>query len=360
MHIPTPRPPRFRHGSCLAAPRRPDAPPFAVAGGWRACWWEAVSLLVASALLASCGGSATEATSDGATGGLRVVATTSILGDLAANLVADDGEVEVLIPPGTDPHGFDPSAADVATLRDADLVVANGLGLEEQLDAALEAARTDGVPVVKLAPELDPIAFAHEEAGDAERQDHGDEAQDRLDPHVWFDPVRMADGVELLAAELASVATLVDEDEWQDRAEAYRAELLAVHQELERRFGEIPPERRKLITNHATFGYLADRYGLEIVGTVVPGGSPHSEPSAAGFAHLVEELRAEGIEVVFAEHTDGTALAEQLAAEAQGKGLGEVEVVRVHTGSLGEPGSDAETYLALLRTTGNQIVDALG
>ena len=338
-----------------------------------------VAVLMASVLLTACGGSSTEAADGERSDGLEVVATTSILGDVATNLVGDDGSVTVLVPPGIDPHGFEPSAADVAALRDADIVVANGLGLEEQLTSALDAARDEGVPVVEVAEELDPIAFvppdhapsddasSHDPSSDHPSSDHpssehaSDHDEDRhVDPHVWFDPLRMADGVDVLASEFAEVGVGVGDDAWQARAQAYREELLRVHAELQERFDDIPPEQRKLVTNHATFGYLADRYGFEVVGTVLPGTSPHGEASAGGFARLIEELEAEGVTTVFAEHTDGTALAEQLAMESRGSDVGAVEVVRVHTGSLGEPGSGAETYLGLLRTTADQIADALG
>jgi zinc/manganese transport system substrate-binding protein len=330
---------------------------------------------------------AAEPTSD-----LLVVATTSILGDITANLVGDDGTVEVIMPPGADPHGFQPSASDAALLREADLVVANGLQLEESLVTALEAAAEDGIRVLEVADQLDPIEFDADGSGDdhgrGEGDDHGHGEDDGHghgeddghghgeddghghgeddghahgpeDPHIWFDPVRMADGVRLIAAELAAVDDHLDAEEWEGRGDAYAQELLAVHEEMEELFATIPAENRQLVTNHDALGYLAHRYGFEVLGTVIPGATTQAEADARRFSQLIQTVEEAGVRAVFAENTDSTALADQLASEVVGRSDLEVEVVRLYTDALGEPGSGAETYLDLLRTTAQRITDAL-
>lgn len=312
--------------------------------------------------------------------GPLVVTTTSILGDVVSGLVADAGRVEVIMPPGADPHGFQASAADAALLREADLVVANGLGLEESLLGALAAAEEEGVRVFTLADKLDPIGFevpgdhGHEEDdggadddhGHDEDEDHGhdedaDAAHDHgpQDPHVWFDPVRMAEGIRLLAAELAAVDTTTDPDEWERRGQAGADELLALDAELTEILAAVPVEDRQLVTNHDALGYLAARYDFEVVGTVIPGSSTQAEVDARGFADLVEVVEETGVPAIFADNTDATTLAEQLASEVIGRGDLDVEVVRLYTGGLGEPGTGAETYPGLLRTTATLIADAL-
>ncbi len=168
-----------------------------------------VLALGGAVIVAGCGGAAadTSASSPAASApaavedvgvegdGLVVVATTSILGDVVSNVVGDAGEVEVLMAPGVDPHSFQASAAQAASLRAADLVVANGLGLEESLDDTLAAAQEDGAVVVEVAQDMDPIPFEG-----ADDHDHGADEQDvdadhqALDPHVWLDPQRMAVG----------------------------------------------------------------------------------------------------------------------------------------------------------------------
>ncbi len=343
--------------------------------------------------------------------GVLVVATTSILGDIVATLVGDDGRVEVLMPPGVDPHGYEPSARDAAMLREADLVVANGLQLEENLIAALAAAEDDGVRVFEVAPELDPIAFdwdgphdhghddghqedhghdhgheeehghdhGHEEEhgheedhghDDGHEDDHGHEEDHGHedahghdhgpdDPHIWFDPIRMAEGVQLIAAELAAVATTLPAEEWAQRGQEYADLLLELHEELEATLADVPPENRQLVTNHDALGYLAMRYDLEVLGTVIPGATTQVETDARSFAALIDTVETAGVSVVFAENTDSTVLAEQLASEVIGRGDLHVEVVRIYTDALGEEGSGAETYPGLLRTTVTRIADAL-
>jgi zinc/manganese transport system substrate-binding protein len=303
-----------------------------------------VMLACLAALLgAGCGASAPAASPAGQCATPEVVVTTSVLGDIVANLVGDRGRVEVLMPVGADPHSFQVSAGQAAAMRRAGLVVVNGLGLEEGMSDAIEAAAADGVSVVEAASFVEPLPFG-------EGGDHGS-----LDPHIWTDPRRMADVVSGLGDALAAADPACPE-RWREAAAAYRGEVLRLDEEIETVLSVIPADRRKLITNHYSLGYFADRYGFEVVGAILPGGDTLAEPSPADLAALVEILRSEGVRAIFAETTRPADLAEALAAE-----LGEqVLVVRLYTGSLGEPGSGAETYLTMQRTNAELIAAALG
>ncbi len=294
--------------------------------GWRVRSLQAAVLALALTA-AACGDSA------GGGDGLRVLATTTILGDVVATVADDDAAVTVLLPPGADPHAYQPSAREVAAIEEADLVVANGLGLEEGLGAVLASDN-----VVEVAPRLDPIPFGTEVSG-------------TLDPHVWMDPLRMAEATRLIAAELTRVAPEV---EWSARAEAYMARLAEVDREITELLAPIPPERRKLVTNHDSLGYFAARYGFEVVGTVIPGGATLAAPSSAELAALVELIEREGVRAIFVETTESPDLAEALAAEAGG-----VAVVELYSGSLGEPGSGADTLPGMLATNARRIAEAL-
>jgi zinc/manganese transport system substrate-binding protein len=289
-------------------------------------------------VLAACGdGSGAE---DSAPADVLVVASTTILGDLVENVVGEDATVVVLTPVGADPHDFQPSAAQVATINEADLVVANGLGLEEGLADVLAAAADDGVRIIEVAPLLDPIPFASDEEGGG------------TDPHVWLDPRRMGEAGRLIAAELAEVDPNVD---WAARATAYADELAAVDSEVSNAMSSIPAADRKLVTNHDSMGYFAERYGFQVVGAVIPAGSTLADPSARELAQLVEVMEREGVTVIFAETTRPSALAEAVAAE-----LGsEVQVVSLYTGSLGEQGSGADSLVGMLRTNAALIAVAL-
>jgi zinc/manganese transport system substrate-binding protein len=269
--------------------------------------------------------------------GLLVVATTSILGDIAANVVGDEGEVEALIPIGVDAHDFSPSSQQASMLAGADLVVANGLDLEAGLDDVLETVAGDGVEVLELAPLVDPIEFRNGGAPD---------------PHFWMDPIRVGEA----AFALASVLDDHHPDGWQERAASYAAAMSATNQGVEELLSQLPDERREMVTNHEAFGYFADRYGFEILGVVIPGGSTLAEPSSAELAALVDVMEESGTTSIFAETTEPTTLADALADE-----LGDdVEVVELFTESLGAPGSGAETLPEMLLTNAGRISEALG
>ncbi len=273
----------------------------------------------------------------GPAGRLRVVATTTILGDVVANVVGDDADVEVLIPIGADPHDYRPSARQVAALAAADLVVANGLSLEKGLGDVLATAAADGANVLSVGDRLDPIPLAG----------------GGFDPHVWLDPLRMAEASRLIASELEAIA---GDGDWQERAAAFAAELEATDAEIVALLAEVPDERRLLVTNHDSLRYFALRYGFEVVGTVIPGGATLAAPSSAELAALVEVIDRNGVPAIFADTTDTATLAQAVAAGAGSP----VEVVELYSGSLGPPGSGADTLIGMLEADARKIAQALG
>jgi len=304
---------------------------------------------LSAVLAAGCAvGSGTTSAAGGDCGPVHVVASTSILGDVVAGLVGERGTVEVLIPRGADPHSFQVSARQATSMRRADLVVVNGLGLEEGMGGAVETAAADGVKVVEAASFVQPLAVSP--GGGEDEAGHG-----TLDPHFWTDPSRMAEVVTGLGEVLAA-ADPACAGRWREAAASYRQEILALDEEIEAILEAIPADRRKLVTNHYSLGYFADRYDFTILGAIVPGGSTLAEPSPSDLAALVAILEREGIRAIFADTTRPADLAEALAAE-----LGEeVSVVELFTGSLGDAGSGAETYPAMQRTNARRIAAALG
>jgi len=268
-----------------------------------------------------------------------VVATHSLLGDLATNVFGDEAEVEVVMPAGTDPHEFEPSAAQVAMLNEADLVVANGLGFEAGLTDALDAAADDGVTVLELGEDLDPLPLA----------DGGGE-----DPHWFTDPLRMARAASLVATAAEEVEAL-DPTVVTEQAAEHAAAIEAADAEIAADLDAVPEDQRQLVTNHEVFGYFADRYGFEVVGTIIPSGTTLAEPSSSELADLVAVIEETGVPAVFADTSSSADLAEVLAEET-----GEdIAVVELFSESLGEEGSGAETYLELIRTNADRIVGAL-
>jgi zinc/manganese transport system substrate-binding protein len=316
---------------------------------WRAlAAWSALNALG----LAACGGGgATATTAVEGCRPLRIVATTSILGDVVGQVAGAADRVEVLIPRGADPHSFQASASQAAALREADLVVVNGLGLEGTLVGIVASAAADGVTVVEAASFVVPLPYGPGVAG----EDGGEANGGALDPHLWTDPQRMAEvatglGEALAAADPGCAAA------HRAAAAAYRAELLDLDREIEGVLAAVPAGQRKLITNPHTLGYFAARYGFEVVGAILPGGTTFAGPSSAGLAALVETLRREGVRAIFAETTAPVSLADAVAAELGG----EVAVVTLYTDSLGEPGSGADTYAGMMRVDARRIAEALG
>lgn len=329
-----------------------------------------LAVLSAGALvLTSCSSTTETSTEAGSAGGDKpvIVATTSILGDITSNVVGDLATVEVIVPANTDPHDFEPSAKQAALLRDADLIVANGLLLEEGLISIIESAESDGTPVVEVSELVDPLTFDEEfeeqvEAAAAglgmEEEGHSDEedghGHGEFDPHFWMDPARAAQAAGVISTAVAD-NTDVDAGQLAEQTEAYEAELLALDAELDAQFADIPADRRLMVTNHDAFGYLATRYGFEVVGTVIPSGSDMAEPSAASLASLATLINELGVPAIFTENISSSDLANTLAAETGTN----VAVVPLFSDSIGEQGSGAETYIAMMRTNGQRIADAL-
>jgi len=268
-----------------------------------------------------------------------VVVTTNILGDVVSNLVGDDVEVLTLMRPGADPHSFEISAAEGARLRSADLLVANGIGLEEGLQQHLDAAASEGVHTFVAGDAVTVLPYTSTDA------DGGD------DPHFWTDPARMIAVVDALTPVLEEVGgPAVGE-----HAAAYRAELEGLDAEMTAAFAGIPAERRALVTNHHVFGYLADRFGFRVVGAVIPGGTTLAAPSASDLADLVSAIDEAGVPTIFAESSSPDRLVRALANEADR----DVEVTELFTESLTDAGGGAPDYLTMMRVNTERITTGL-
>ena len=285
----------------------------------------AVGLLVTLAA-AGCGDEAGGTDS----GAPLVVVTSTILGDIVETVAGDAAEVEVLLPRGADPHEFSLSVRQAESMSRADLLVENGGGVEEGMTDSIATAAESGVELFTLT-------------------DHVDLIDD--DPHVWTDPTRLLPAVEALGARLADVT---GDPAVLDRAAAYAEDLAALDDEIEATLAGIPTAERVLVTNHEVLTYFADRYEFEVVGAVIASPSTRAQPSAADLDDLADTIEAEGVPAIFVETSSNADLAETLADT-----VGDVAVVTLHTESLGEPGSGADTYLDMLRTNAALIRDAL-
>jgi zinc/manganese transport system substrate-binding protein len=296
--------------------------------------------LVALAL-GACGDDEGSASASGGPGP-RVVVTTNVLGDVVSDLVGDEADVEVIMPSGSDPHEFQPSAQQAAAIREADALIANGAGFEEGLTSTLEAAEEDGVPTLAAVDAVETLPLD-------ESTDHGG-----ADPHFFTDPARMATAAQTIADFLAAEVPALDTPAFDDQVAATIDDLRELDREVEQILSAVPAERRTLVTNHEVFGYLADRYGFDVVGAVIPAGTTQAEPSAAELDELAHTIEERGVPAIFVETSSPTRLADALASE-----VGDVEVVELFTESLGPEGSGGETYAGMMRTNAERITEAL-
>jgi zinc/manganese transport system substrate-binding protein len=306
---------------------------------------------------------AATAESDAAAGTASVVVTTTMLGDVTKDIViCGGGTVEVLMPNGADPHDFSASSDQVASMINADLVVANGLGFEAGLIDSMANATSDGANVFEVAPLLNPIEFggaSHSEEGDVHSDEEGDVHSDEegdvhgsLDPHFWFDMNRMATAAELIGAELT---TVTGDAAYTTCAATTATQIRAAESDVRATLESVPADKRILVTDHDALGYLADVYGYEIAGTVIPAGTTLAEPSSADLAALVATIEAEGVTAIFANTSAPTSLAEAVAAESGSN----ITVTPLYVESLGEPGSPAATYIDMMRANAQLIAEGL-
>lgn len=302
-----------------------------------------------AALASACGSGGTARPAE------RVVATTTILADLVKPVAAACGlEVTAVIGSGIDPHAFSPSPRDGEAMRAAVIVVANGGGLEESLLDVLDAVRDAGTPVFEALDHVDTLTRGRDDDqnGDDGNGDEGSEAHDEgaVDPHFWHDPDRAAAVVAAFGAALAGArpeAQRCATDAARERA----AELRRLAEEIEEILAAVPPQRRRLVTDHDSFGYFADRFGFEVVGSVIPSTSSLAQASAADLGELVEAVEVAGVPAVFSDASGSQRLVEALRGELEG-----VEVVALHSDSLG---GDVDSYEELVRSNAQAIAAAL-
>lgn len=320
----------------------------------------AIGLVATTALVLSACSDADTADTTGtkaeqAAGDISLVVTTTPLGSVTEQIATCAGGTSTtLMPVNADPHDFSASSAQVADMVKADLVIANGLGLEGGLDASLQQVEADGTEVLHVAEHIDPLPWgdhehehAHEEEGH-EGHNHGD-----LDPHFWLDVARMAEAAQLIGDE---VAERTGDDTWSECGTEVSGELTALDEEIREDLSVIPEERRTIVTDHEAFGYFNNAYDFHSAGVVIPGGSTEAQPSSADLASLAGVIREENVPVIFTNAAVNQTLVDALAAE-----VGEdVQVVSLYEGSVGPKDGPAADYQGMMRENARLIVEALG
>jgi ABC-type Zn uptake system ZnuABC Zn-binding protein ZnuA len=293
-------------------------------------------------------------------GGIKVLAVETYLADIAQNVAGERLKVEALLPDGLDPHAFEPVPQDVAKIADSRVLIINGAGIEgwlqRTLDNAGPSARGGGARLVIDASKGLASRTAREgevTEGGAPAAPGASPAGTSPDPHYWLDPTRVIGYVENIRDGLGQVDP-DGRDIYAKNAAAYIAKLKDLDAWIMAQVKQIPPAQRLLVTNHESFGYYADRYGFTIVGTILPGVSTDSSPSAQQMARLADKIKSTGVKAIFLETGNNPQLADQIAHDT-GVKVGD----ELLSHSITPPGGKAPTYIDMMKYNTRTIVDAL-
>jgi ABC-type Zn uptake system ZnuABC Zn-binding protein ZnuA len=278
--------------------------------------------------------------------------------DLVREVGGDRVDVAQILQPNSDPHAYEPRPSDVRALTEANVVFQSGGDLDSWLDGLVENAGGDA-PRIELIQAVATIPgdpgddhHAGEEGDDhagEDRHDHGEGA----DPHWWQDP---RNAIAAVAA-IRDALIAADPDGrglYEANARAYTERLRRLDRGVRACIDEIPPAQRKLVTTHDALRYYADRYGLEVVGALIPSLSSAAQPSARDTEELVDQIEEQGVEAIFPESSLDPRLERAVSREA-GATVGRA----LWADSLGTAGSDGETYVESIQSNTAALVEGL-
>jgi len=286
-------------------------------------------LLATAGLAAACGGKGEQRPPKA---GPKVVTSIALFADLIRQVGGERAQVTALVPAGADPHTYEPVPSKLVDVSEADLVLINGVGLEETLMDVIKNNVRGGAPITEMSAGLQVL-----EAG----------GQGTGNPHLWLN-VRYAMHYVEVARDALIQVDPAGEAEYSANAQTYLAELEDLDRQAEQSIASIPAERRKLVTFHDAFPYLADRYGLDLVGVAIR--SPGQEPSAGEVADLARKISAENVPAVFKEPQFNARVLE-LAAKDAG-----VEVCSLYSDAFQ---GDVDSYVKLMQFDASELVRCL-
>jgi ABC-type Zn uptake system ZnuABC Zn-binding protein ZnuA/ABC-type Mn2+/Zn2+ transport system permease subunit len=281
-----------------------------------------------------CGGSGSEGG-----GQLQVVATTTQIGDWVREVGGEAVSVDQVLQPNTDPHEYEPRPSDVEAAASATLVFVNGDNLDSWIDQVLSDGGGDAeiVDLGAVVPERLPGESGGEEAS-------------KFDPHWWHDPRNAEAAVREIERRLV-VADPSAKSEFQGNAEAYLASLRKLDRGIAICIDSVPPEQRKLVTDHDAFGYFTNRYGIDVVGAIIPSQTSQAQPSAKDLSELIGQIESEKVEAVFPESSLSPKVADAIARQT-----GASADYTLYGDTLGPTDSDGATYLQMEQANADAIV----
>jgi len=311
---------------------------------------QVVVSVVLALVVGACGGGAA---ATGAPGGsvipspapdaVNVVATTTVFADLVREAGGAAVRVISLVPAGGDPHTYAPTPSDVRSIAGADLVVMNGLGVDDWLKPLVAEAKRPLSALVELGPDEPGVTYLAGIGGAAAG------GAGAVNPHLWLNVAYAELYVQRIVAALQAAAP-AKQAALRVSGDAYLARLAALDAAIRAQIATLPAANRKLVSYHDAFPYFAAAYGLTIVGTVVP--APGQDPSAGQVVALIQTIRASGVKAIFSEAQFNPKVEQQLAAEA-----GVTVVSNLYNDALGAPPLD--TYEAIMRWNADRVVEAL-
>ena len=298
-----------------------------------------------SALLVLCAACAESSGSVKREGTIKVVTTTSIVGDLVENIAGGTVEVTSLMGTGVDPHLYKASAGDVEKLAGADMIFYNGLHLEGKITDVLGQMRKSGVFTVGVGEEIDKsLLFSPEEY------------QGYYDPHIWFD-VALWKKAARVVMEAFSLYDPQNAPVYRRNAESYLEELDLLQVYIQKKIATLRPDRRVLITAHDAFNYFGKGYGFEVMG--LQGISTDSEASVADIRNLSKTITERKIPAVFIETSISPRYMRALRASVKARGFDVRIGGSLYSDSMGSPGTEEGTYIGMFRSNVDTIVESL-
>ena len=282
---------------------------------------------------------------------LKIVASFSILGDLASQIAGDRAQVETLVGPDSDSHVYQPTPNDAKKLAHADLVIVNGLGFEGWIKRLVETANYKGT-VLTVTEGLPKTLTMPEDEGHGHHHGHHDDKQAEIDPHAWQN---LANG-RFYVANIAKALSAADPDGaaiYQANAAKLDQELAALDGWVRAQIAMVPVEKRRVITAHDAFGYFADAYGVEFIAPV--GINTEDEPSAKELKALIKQIKTGKTRALFIENMSNPAIIKQLAEET-----GAIVGPRLYADALSEKTGPANNYQAMFRHNVGALVAGMG
>lgn len=302
----------------------------------------AAALVVGAVVIAGCSSSSSSGDQ------LKVVSTTTQVGDFVERIGGARIEVTTLLQPNTDPHDYEPRPSDVKAVADADLVFRSGGHLDEWADDIV-ADSGSTAEVVDLSSGL-PVQLEGGEEQDHSHEEEGHQHGGEVDPHWWHDPVNVITASKEIDTAL-SEASPDDARYFSKRTASFDRETMKLDRQIAACIKRIPASERKIVTDHDAFGYFTNRYGIESVGTVIPALTTQAEPSAGDLADLERTIREENVRAIFPESSVSPALAEAVAEDT-----GASTSYTLYADTLGPEGSNGETWMSMMKANTDSLM----